>query len=249
MQRITPLMTMLAGFLLALAAAQPAAAAPGENHAGAVLCAPGVYRHPPDDCLAQGPSTYLTRMAELGLELPLRPLPANSPSNELVSVDNLYARIVNEAGAPVFATLEDAVRGDPVASTMPPGFEFVTYIDRAEVGGRIYYMVDPGAWMRGGDMSRISAMPSFQGLEFQRTPSHGFGWVLFETRAKRTPGYQGDDYTGKVFYRYNQVSIYAVHEQDGQEWVLIGPDEWLEGRHVAGVTPNPIPPSGVDNGR
>jgi hypothetical protein len=176
-------------------------------------------------------------------------LPGTRPSSELVSVNNLYARVVSDSGAPIFATLDDAVRGDPVARTMPPGFEFVTYLDRAEVGGRIYYMVDPGAWMRGGDMSRVSAMPSFQGLQFQKTPSHGFGWVLFETRSRRTPGYQGDEYTGSVYYRYHQVHIYSSEQIDGQEWVLIGPDEWLEGRHVAGVTPNPVPPAGVENGR
>jgi lipoprotein-anchoring transpeptidase ErfK/SrfK len=36
---------------------------------------------------------------------------------------------------------------------------------------------------------------------------------------------------------------------DGGDWYLVGPDEWLEGRLVAAVFPNPKPPEGVENGR
>jgi hypothetical protein len=36
---------------------------------------------------------------------------------------------------------------------------------------------------------------------------------------------------------------------DGGDWYLVGPDEWLEGRLIAAVFPNPKPPEGVENGR
>ena len=32
-------------------------------------------------------------------------------------------------------------------------------------------------------------------------------------------------------------------------WYLVGPDEWVEGRLVGRVLPNPTPPEGVTNGR
>jgi len=45
----------------------------GENDSGAVVCAPDVYLTIPDDCLPTGPSTYITKMAKLGLIRPCKP--------------------------------------------------------------------------------------------------------------------------------------------------------------------------------
>lgn len=222
--------------------------ADGEPPVGEVICTPQVYRDTPGQCPPFGPGAYLEKLAVQGITLPIRPLPAHAPPLELAINPYAYARVLAEP-APVFATLEDAVQGKPVSSWMEPGFRYVTYIDAAEVEGSRYYLIDFDKWMRGSDLTRVSGSSTFQGLELHSTPKNAFGWVLFERQSKRTPGFEQEDYTERVYVRYQVVQIYNVIQVNGEDWYLIGPDEWLEGRLVAGVFPNATPPEGVETGR
>ena len=231
--------------LLSMSASSPDTAGASRPH---VLCLPEIYQVIDSDCLASGPSQYLKDMAVQGITFPLQPLPGVRPSEELRAVSNLYAQVVSP-GAAVYSSLDDAVGGTAPRYTLEAGFDYISYIDRVEVNGRPYYAIDHGAWMRGGDLSRISAMPRFQGLEFFSTPTTDFGWVLFETVSKEEPGYANQDNEIQTYYRYDRVPVYQVRQVEGQDWYLIGPGEWIEGRRVGRVTPNPVPPEGVDNDR
>ncbi len=226
----------------------PALAGDSNASTSEVLCLPSFNEPAQIGCLEAGPSVYLREMAAQGITFPLRQVPGTAPAPELRNVPNLYAQVVSN-GAPVFGSLEDAVSGAGVLYYLEAGFDYISYFDRAEVGGAPYYMIDHGIWMRGADLSRISAMPSFQGLEFSSTPSNAFGWVLFETQSQLAPGSASGAGKLRTYYRYNLLQIYRVEQVDGQDWYLIGPDEWVEGRLVAMVTPNPEPPEGVHNGR
>src|SRR5690554_6256002 len=64
-----------------------------EIESGAVVCAPGAYPIPPDDCLPLGPSVYITEMAGLGLTFPERALPAFRPDPALTDVPYRYFRL------------------------------------------------------------------------------------------------------------------------------------------------------------
>lgn len=227
---------------------RPALGAAAEPPDGEAICTLQIYRDFPGLCPPLGPGAYLEKLAAQGITLPLRPLPSHVPPPELAINPYAYARVLTDP-APIFATLEDAVQGKPVQSWMEPGFRYVTYIDAAEVEGSRYYLIDLGKWMRGSDVTRVSGSSTFQGLEFHNTPKNAFGWVLFERQSKRTPGFEQEDYTERSYVRYQVVQIYNVTQANGEDWYLIGPDEWLEGRLVAGVFPNPTPPEEVENGR
>jgi hypothetical protein len=127
-------------------------------------------------------------MADLGITFPLKPLPGRNADQSLTAVPYFYAQVISD-NAPLFSSLDDAVRGEPVLRRIEAGFDFVTYIDAAEVQGRRYYMVDPGIWMDGKDLSRIGATSSLQGVTFQRTPNLQFGWIRNQVESKRSPGY------------------------------------------------------------
>jgi hypothetical protein len=212
------------------------------------LCLPNTGLLSSGDCLHLGPAHYLSSMAELGIFFPPSPLPAKPPAPELASVPYHYARVVKE-NAPVFISLEDAIRGENVFRRIEPGFDFVTYIDQAEVDGKRYFMIDQGIWMRGSDLSRLSATSSFQGLVFRETPKNAFGWMRNQAEIKRTPGYEPQDYTGKTLNPYDLVQVYKVERVGDMDWYLIGPDQWVEGRQVGRVLPKPVPPEGVKNKR
>lgn len=212
------------------------------------LCLPSMELLPSGDCLHLGPAHYLSSLAEIGITFPPRPLPAARPDPRLASVPYRYAQVV-KGNAPVFNSLESAVQGEPVLYQIEAGFDFVTYIDQAEVNGKRYFMIAPGIWMRGSDLSRLSATSSFQGLVFRETPKNAFGWMRNQAEVKRTQGYEPKDYTGAILNRYDLVQVYKVERVGNMDWYLIGPDQWVEGRQVGRVLPNPAPPEGVKNAR
>ena len=221
----------------------------------AVLCLPGIYPHNPGNCLASGPSSYLSEIAKVGMTFPVTPLPATKPDPALTYVDYRYGQ-VRTSNAPVFSSVEDAQKGGRknAIRTIDASFGYISYTEDVVIDGKRFYMVEPGAWMTANDISRIGVVPLFQGLEFTRTPEHAFGWALqflsngpIET--KRTPGYSNNDYTGHVINHQEVVQIYAVEQADDQEWYLVGPDEWLPDKVIARVIPNNTPPEGVAGDR
>lgn len=218
---------------------------PEEPATGAVVCPPGVYLTPPDDCLPLGPSAYLTEQARMGIPYPTRPLPAFAPDPALVKVPYLYFK-VDASGSPLYPTLDAAVAQAGAGRYLEPGFVYIAYIDRADTGRGIYYMLPSGEWMPGNG-SRIS-YSDFQGLQFESMPNNAFGWVLSDAPVKSAPGYSTPE-TGKTFYRFDILQVYNTQEVDGMKWHLIGPDEWIEGRLIGVVYPNSSPPEGVNNGR
>jgi len=221
----------------------------------AVLCLPGIYPQNPGNCLASGPSSYLSEIAQVGMTFPVTPLPATKPDPALTYVDYRYGQ-VRTSNAPVFSSVEDAQKGGRknAIRTIDASFGYISYTEDVVIDGKRFYMVEPGAWMTANDISRIGVVPLFQGLEFTRTPEHAFGWALqflsngpIET--KRTPGYSNNDYTGHVINHQEVVQIYAVEQADDQEWYLVGPDEWLPDKVIARVIPNNTPPEGVAGDR
>lgn len=67
--------------------------------------------------------------------------------SDSASRPNTYLRVIRP-DAPLFTSLEAAVAGEPVYRTLETGFDYVTYIDYAEVDGVRYYMIAPGIWMQ-----------------------------------------------------------------------------------------------------
>jgi hypothetical protein len=218
-----------------------------EPDSGAVVCAPDVYLEDPGDCLPAGPSVYLTELAKLGLTVPERSLSASKPDKRFVPLPYLYFKLGDKPVA-----ILDEPGGNSIGQEFQPGFVYVSYIDRVDTGHGIYYMLESGGWIPGSG-SRIGEYSSFQGLEFKSTPDHAFAWPLpFYTDkvpVYRAPGYSAS-LVDRILYPYvNIVQVYDTKQADGVDWNLIGPDQWVEARILATVTPNPTPPEGVTTGR
>ena len=255
----TLFLLLITGSLQALpasASALPSAAAQtAEPDSPVVLCLPGVYLGNPGDCAPLGPSGYLTAMAAKGMTFPLTPLPASLPDPALREVSVRYGEVKTQ-NAPIYGSLEDAIqkKRKSAVATISGEFVYVSYTDMQEVGNGRYYMIAPNQWMTAADISRLGVLPSFQGLAFSRTPQASFGWILNyfspgPVEPKRTPGYQGQDYTGRVLNLHEVVQIYDTQIVDEEKWYLIGPDEWVSQRIVARVTPSTTPPEGVTGDR
>jgi hypothetical protein len=222
-----------------------------------VLCPPGVYTQPPEDCLPLGPSDYLGRLASQGITLPIQPLPAYSPDPALSKVDYFYAMLKADQVTHIYPTLDAALAQDGATDTLGTGLlKYISYSDVSFFYGREKpdaFMLRSGGWVSSADVAaRIRGLPTYQGLLFTRSPSHAFGWIIplsSKSETKHTPGYQNQDYTGHLFVEYDVVQVFAETTVNGEEWYLVGPDEWIEGRLVGRVQPSSKPPEGVTGGR
>jgi lipoprotein-anchoring transpeptidase ErfK/SrfK len=252
MRRILQVLTILA-FLISFSPTLPVtaeSALPPEDNAGSVLCQPGVYLESPDDCAPLGPSETLTNLAQMGLELPLRPLQVSQPSLDLSYVPFQYYRINPDTGTGFYPSLEAAIAKQGATRIIPPGkIIYVVYNSRIETDKKgTYFLLPSGSYMP-GDGSTVQAASSFQGLEVHATPRNVFGWVLSPADVRQQPNYLAINPPIRSLPRYTVIQIYSEQNIEGNTWSLIGPDEWVESRLLAAIEPNTTPPTGVTNGR
>lgn len=230
----------------------PRAASAGEIGEDSLpLCIPGLFYDLTQDCNPYGPTAYMLEMAAYGLTLPETPLPIQKPDPALSEVEYDYAYVIPER-APIYRTLTDAVEENTsnIIQRTTRGFTYVSITRTAFDNGKYYYYNDVG-WLSGDDLL-FTEVPTFQGVEFLRTPEHDFGWILSvfspggKTETKRTPGYEKNDYTGHYLQHQQMVQVYDIVTVGDWDWYMVGPDEWLEQRTVAKISPRSEPPEGLD---
>jgi hypothetical protein len=156
----------------------------------------------------------------------------------------------------VYGSIEDALAGNRgnAVRRIDSSFAYISYTEEQMVNDRRFYAVDSGGWMTANDVSRIGAVPPFQGLTFTRTPHHALGWILSylsngPVESKRSPGNKTKDYTGHIYNNHDIVQVYASKQVDGTDWYMVGPDEWLPHNVVGRVIPSTTPPQGVTSDR
>jgi hypothetical protein len=216
-----------------------------------MLCLPGIYLVDPQDCLPLGPSSYITQMANEGISLPLITLPSHPIDSVVGELPFSYA-LLGEGPTPIYASLQDAISGRNEIRTIEAGpLRYVSYISYTDTTYGRFFLLPDNTWL--SVSSRVSVPHSYPGgIELSRTPGNSFGWILpfapsIET--KRTPSYNLEDTTGRSVKQYDIVQVYSTRLVNNEEWDLIAPDEWIEGRYIGMVTPSATPPPGVENGR
>lgn len=217
---------------------------PSTNGADFACTARDQLRHA-RQCGNIGPAEGVSRLAELGA-LSNQPLPAHNPDPNLNYLPFSYLR-VGSSGAKKYGSVESAANKSNSIGELPPGYLFVSYIDRFEQNGVIVYMIEPGVYIRGNNVSRYTP-PEFQGLIFNENPTRPFGWVMGGSYVSTAPGLNQPQGTRWV-YRYELIQVYDTREVEGLKWYMIGPEEWIEQRLVALVFPNPERPEGIPDNR
>ncbi len=252
MRQISKLLTVLF-LMLSLSPAGPASAENSllpEDNSGAVLCQPGVYLQSPGDCIPLGPSETLTRLAQMGMEYPLRPLPTSKPGPDLNALPYRYYKVDASTGTGFYPSLEAAIARQGANRLLPSGrLLYVVYATRIDTDRQGTYFLLPSGNYMPGDGSTAQVASSFQGLEFHATPRNAFGWVINPSGAPVYAQPNRIQPALRTLARFDLVQVYSRQNIEGVEWALVGPDEWVEERLLGIVTPNPTPPEGVTNGR
>ena len=211
------------------------------------LCLPGVYLDEPEDCLPLGTSQILTDLAEKGLSIPLQPLLATKPDSSYVTLDQKYAKLNLQEGerASFYPNLDSAVAGVNAFRFLPAGeLLYIAYTFQSDVNGGHYVQVETGEWVRASPTN----YSTFQGLQFSKTPSNSFGWILDQANPRREPGYEAE-VVSEDLVREQIVQVYDQVEANNTTWYMIGLGKWVEQRYIGVVNVMEVPPDGVTNGR
>lgn len=221
---------------------------PGLSVENPVVCLPGIYLFQPPDCTPAGPSLFLTAMARIGLYFPVRSLPSHSPDPDLSKLPATYVTTRKES-IPLFDSLSAAESLSP-SQTLGPGMKYLSIDDRVELNHVIYYHLRSGAWVEGDSAGTGCCVYSgrFQGLIIKRTPTSNFGWFIEETWSRTAPDFTAGT-TSHHYFRENVTAVYDIRKVGDTEWLMIGPNEWVERRVVKRVLVNTTPPSGVTGNR
>ena len=220
-----------------------------EPVSGSVVCEPGVYAVAPDTCLPLGPSQYITRAAQEGIPFPALPLPAYPPDSALADIPFQYFKLAQEEAVfYVFSSLEEAESSSVSGQAVGPGDVFVSYVNRVENENGIFYQLRSGAWVRSDFGARFALHRKFQGLLFSSSPRYPFGWVLGQVQSVQAPSYNAQN-TGRTYNRYEIVQVYAVQESEGNTWLMIAANEWMDYHQVARVIPRTSRPDDMPAGR
>ena len=219
------------------------------NAPSAPLCLPEQIEDPNSDCQSLGPAAYLDQLKTQGMPLPRSPLPAVRLDPAFSELPYNYLRLADK-DTPIFSTLDEAMANQNPYRSIPAGFDFVSYVDYYQGSGNgRHYMIEPGMWIRGGSTNGRAALSSFSGMVFAGTPANQFGWVLYQTESQTSPGPNSNQLTGHILNRYDIIQVYRTETINGTNWVMIGPDEWVDKSKTALVYPATTPPQGVTNGR
>ncbi len=214
-----------------------------ENNINAGLCLPGdAGLYSGNDCQMAGPAQRLTDYASQGLTFPPTPIFASFVPAELGNVNKTYARMVDGV-VPVYATVEDILAEHPTGKLPAGRTKYVSLYDKIETETGLYYQISNKKWVSREFVSKVGVQ-FFEGFIFNETPTVSFGWVLDEAETRTGPSFSAA-LTGKQYHRYDIVQAYDSVMESEVEWVMIGPDEWINHRSLARFIPNNEKPETV----
>jgi hypothetical protein len=212
------------------------------------LCLPQQTGPVSENCLLEGPANYLARQESFGILLPRQKLTALSVDSFLSELPFNYIRLLDNE-TPLFGDLDSAMQNEDPYRIIPPGFKFATYVDYYQGSGKgRHYMIAPGIWVRGSSVAGRVVPSDLTGLVFSRTPEKKFGWVISQVEIQTVPG-DKDSLTGNLLGKFDVIQVYSQAEVEGNSWLMIGPDEWIEKSKTALIYPAINPPEGVGDGR
>lgn len=238
---------LLVGFIVigGLASTVEAGSSPHPNtdhRAVSITCPLRLQLRFPERCV-DGARQEINTIAQRG-EFPGHPFPLTANDPALGALPFKYLRSRRDGGTPLYTSLDDALNDKNAYRQIEEGFVYFSWIQRFEDDGDVAYMIVPGVYIHSKDVSRLSP-PKYRGLTLTSTPAMEFAWVLVGTETRISPGIDAPG-TGRTFNRFDLVWIYESENIGGLDWYRIGPEDWIEQRLIAKVTPEQNPPEGVE---
>jgi len=242
------LLSLIVTFLLTFADPLPAEAKSNPNSFyPATLCLPGEYTEGTPNCHLLGPAAYLTERAEIFNLIASQEERFPHIDESFGQSDTNYFR-ANDDNSVVFSSYESAVANSNSTGSLYEGYTFAAYTKLVENGGKRYFQLTDGRWMRGSAVEYFAAPNRFLGVLPTEQPVRKFGWVLKDTPTLKDADYYAPK-TGNIIPRYSLIEVFDEKKVGLSNWYMLAPDEWVHMTQVALVYPSEQPPEGVTNGR
>lgn len=206
------------------------------------VCLPGYYIADSSDCVNQGPAREIADLYKLGITFPQTPFPFITPSPDLQIVPFKYAKLLSDP-VPEFSYVP-STPGETPTTYLQAGFKYISY---SSITSNAWFYAADGYFIDGGHLSRVS-LPTFQGVILSEPPMTGFGWLI-EPAIPRAGPSLNQAANGKTINTQTKIPVFQTITSEGQEWVMVGFNQWLPKSVVARVLIATQPPEGVTNGR
>ncbi len=182
----------------------------------------------------------------MGITFPPQPLAVTTPPAELGNIPFAYAKASNDE-IPLYDSVEDALIDKPSGKLPTSYIKYVSLLQKSVRDEGTFYQIANQKWLKAETVTK-SSIQYFQGFLFKENPATGFAWVLTEATTRVAPSYAAAE-TGRTFFRYNLVRTYDSQMEGEVEWVMIGPNEWIDHRAISRVQPSYEKPAGVEADR
>lgn len=171
-------------------------------------------------------------------------LAAELPEFNQLTVDQKLLHDRNYMKVTEALNIYDAPNGN-VTRTLDAGFNFLTTFNTQDG----WTQINLNEWVPTAALTNSNYIVSeFTGIFLPEAPlEYTVGWVLGNVYASDYPGGPALE-TNELFYRYKLVHIFDTYELDGWRWYQVGPDQWIEQRHMAKYVPISRPAE-VDTGK
>jgi lipoprotein-anchoring transpeptidase ErfK/SrfK len=209
------------------------------------VCLPGYYIADSSNCVNQGPARQIADLYKLGITFPNTPLPFVTPSHDLQIIPFRYA-VLSKDPVPAFSGMPTGP-GETPSIYMPAGLKYISYSSWTDNNAGRWFYAENGYFVDGSFLSRVS-LPTFQGVILSEPPFTGFGWLIEPVSPRAGPSLKSA-INGKTINTQTKVPVYQTITSEGQEWVMVGINQWLPKSVVARVMIATQPPDGVTNGR
>lgn len=217
------------------------------SQSDAGLCLPGDPEMvSSQDCLMEGPAKHLQDLAQLGFTEPPTPLYTSKLPADLGIVPYTYAKVSNEV-VPLYGSVADVNAQKPIGKLPLSHIKYVSLYDKAETDFGLYYKISNDKWISKEFVAKVGVQ-AFEGYLFTENPAVSFGWILDKTISRKGPSINAE-VTGREYNRYDMVQVYDSAMENETEWVMIGPNEWIDHEHISRMIPNYEKPAGVNADR
>lgn len=208
------------------------------------VCLPGlVSPYENQECDPTGPAQRLKEYAQIGITFPTQPLAVTTPPAELGNIPFAYAKASNDE-IPLYDSVEDALLDKPSGKLPTSYIKYVSLLQKSVTDSGTFYQIANQKWLKAETITK-SAIQYFQGFLFKENPSTAFAWVLSEATTRVAPSYSAAE-TERVYYRYDLVRAYDSQMEGEVEWVMIGPNEWIDHRFISRVQAGTEKPAEVE---
>ncbi len=157
-----------------------------------------------------------------------------------------YAQVTTQP-APVYKGAWNSLVDKRPVRYLDGGFIWVSLESPLAIksGNNTWYYINKNEFIQDKYLSFFD-VSKFKGVDLRQHPLNGiYGWLVLDTYTSATPGKQ-EYLDGELLEKHTLVKVLKIKMVNGQKWLKLASQKWVDGRRVALIThpqrPSKVPP-------